>query len=542
LVKRIFSSLFFVVLISAQQSNVNFIFDHSANSRSAINLINEDTVDVGKVIYKYQSQIEYALTWRSIAIETYESFNKKDVLTAADLNYLNYAIEQYRKMRTPLFEIIERYAPYTNKAVTLKINENKPSEFSTNKSFRSIWSGSDQEFISINPNDKQGQAIIKQVKLALAFALLLYDNYLVAMAPFEENQKLRVVINESGVEPENRGYLAEVSESYTDTKKISRLIRAINFIYQESKWESRNLDSPFLNNDDDNYYLNQLISGSFSYREILQMEENDKQPKFKINRYNVISNKISDRIRRITNNGTELVSKMFGNTAGMIVVGRGSMESLSGKQKKAIISKMQPMDILLEKAPFRLTDYFIPGYWCHVGVWAGSENQLKELEVWALLPQLYSEAVNKYEYSGPSFQTSIRSGHHIIESLRPGVQINTLEHFLNIDDLGVIRFTGQTKEKRKSYLLNAFRQIGKNYDFSFNVESTDEIVCSELVYAAFEDIIWDTNKLMGRNTISPDNVARKMTKDDRFVPVLLYLNGKSVESDLKNRFNGLLNN
>ena len=139
------------------------------------------------------------------------------------------------------------------------------------------------------------------------------------MAPFEENQKLRFVINESGVEPENRGYLAEVSESYTDKKKLRRLVTAINFSYQISKWENQNNDAPFLIDDEDNYYLNQLISGSFSYREILQMKENDIQPNFKINRFNVISNKLYDRIKKINNNGTELVSKMFGNTAGMIL-------------------------------------------------------------------------------------------------------------------------------------------------------------------------------------------------------------------------------
>ena len=83
------------------------------------------------------------------------------------------------------------------------------------------------------------------------------------MAPFEENQKLRFVINESGVEPENRGYLADVSESYTDSKKLRRLVNAINFIYQVSKWENQNTDSPFLIDDADNYYLNQLIFGSF---------------------------------------------------------------------------------------------------------------------------------------------------------------------------------------------------------------------------------------------------------------------------------------
>lgn len=526
-----------LTLANAQEVNVNFIFDQNANSRSAIDLIEKDTIDIGEVIYTYQSQIEYALTWRSIAIETYEKFNNKDVLTGADLNYLNYAIEQYRKMRAPLFKIISRYAPYTNKNVSIKVNDDKPTQYFAKKS---IWSSSKREVISVNPNDQLGQAVIKQIKLGLVFALLLYDNYLVAMAPFEENQKLRFVINESGVEPENRGYLAEVSESYTDTKKLRRLVSAINFSYQISKWENQNKDSPFLIDDADNYYLNQLISGSFSYREILQMEENDIQPNFKINRFNVISNKLYDRIKKINKNGTELVSKMFGNTAGMIVVRRGTMESLSDEEKSEIVHKMEPMDILLEKAPFRLTDYFIPGYWCHVGVWAGNEDQLKSLGVWDSLSHLYELAVERYAYNGPSFQTSIRSGHNIIESLRPGVQINTLQNFLNIDDLGVIRFTTQSDIEKKTYLLNAFSQIGKNYDFSFNVESTDEIVCSELVYASFEDLVWDTKKQLGRYTISPDQVARKLITDKRFEPVLLYLNGNYVDGELKTVFNALL--
>ena len=149
-------------MIRAQEVNINFIFDQNANSHSAINLIENDTVDIGEVIYNYQSQIEYALTWRSIAIETYEKFNKKDVLTAADLNYLNYAIEEYRKMRTPLFQIISRFAPYTNKNVSIKINDKKPTGYFTKKS---LWRTSIKEVISVNPNDEQGQVVIKQIKL-----------------------------------------------------------------------------------------------------------------------------------------------------------------------------------------------------------------------------------------------------------------------------------------------------------------------------------------------------------------------------------------
>ena len=222
---------------------------------------------------------------------------------------------------------------------------------------------------------------------------------------------------------------------------------------------------------------------------------------------------------------------MFGNAAGIIVARRGKMDELPKEKQSEIIVNMQPLDILLEKAPFRLTDHLIPGYWSHVALWSGTENELRELGVWDELPTIYNEAKEKYHYSGPDFQEAIRNGHMVIEALRPGVQINTLQHYLNIDDLGVIRYNGLTIENKRSYLLNAFSQIGKSYDFNFDVESKNEIVCSELIYISFDDLDWNTSKTAGRYTISPDNVAQKLL-DDNMDPVLLYINGEELIENL----------
>ena len=120
------------------------------------------------------------------------------------------------------------------------------------------------------------------------------------------------------------------------------------------------------------------------------------------------------------------------------------------------------MDILLEKAPFRLTDYFIPGYWCHVGIWTGSEIELKALGVWEELPKLHEDVVKKYEYSGPDFHTAIRSGHQIIEALRPRVQINTLQHFLNI--FYSIKYRMKRSYGRKRKLRSRKRNIRSRKD------------------------------------------------------------------------------
>ena len=533
--KKYFTTLtiFFLgfTIIYSQYIDPNEEFERIASSISAIDFLTTDNIDIHETIYNYQPQIEYALVWRVRAIRTYSALSEKSVLKASDINYLNYAANRYKDLRETLLEGIARFAPLTNENVKLIINDSSPSIFYQKKKVRQLFSGKSTEIIQINPRDEVGKSVIKKVKLGLTFALLLYDNYLVAVAPYEEHNKLRYIINESGIDPEVEGYLRIVSESYTDRKKMQRLIKAIEFISKIEQWESDHPNSGLMQNDPDNQYLNMMIYGSPSYGEIRKNSSQETESIFSINKINIFNNKIEDNIRLISSDATNQVSKMFGNAAGIIVARRGKMDELPKEKQSEIIANMQPLDILLEKAPFRLTDHLIPGYWSHVALWSGTENELRELGVWDELPTIYNEAKEKYHYSGPDFQEAIRNGHMVIEALRPGVQINTLQHFLNIDDLGVLRFNGLTIENKRSYLLNAFSQIGKSYDFNFDVESKNEIVCSELIYISFDDLDWNTSKTAGRYTISPDNVAQKLL-DDNMDPVLLYINGEELTENL----------
>ena len=526
---------FFIGFVNSQNIDPNTAFDQKVSSVSAIDWLKTDNLDVHEVIYNYQPQIEYALVWRVRAIRTYSALSEKSVLKASDINYLNYAANRYKDLRETLLEGIARFAPLTNENVKLIINDSSPSIFYQKKKVRQLFSGKSTEIIQINPRDEVGKSVIKKVKLGLTFALLLYDNYLVAVAPYEEHNKLRYIINESGIDPEVEGYLRIVSESYTDRKKMQRLIKAIEFISKIEQWESDHPNSGLMQNDPDNQYLNMMIYGSPSYGEIRKNSSQETESIFSINKINIFNNKIEDNIRLISSDATNQVSKMFGNAAGIIVARRGKMDKLPKEKQSEIIANMQPLDILLEKAPFRLTDHLIPGYWSHVALWSGTENELRELGVWDELPMIYNEAKEKYHYSGSGFQEAIRNGHMVIEALRPGVQINTLQHFLNIDDLGVLRFNGLTIENKRSYLLNAFSQIGKSYDFNFDVESKNEIVCSELIYISFDDLDWNTSKTAGRYTISPDNVAQKLL-DDNMDPVLLYINGEELTENIGNVF------
>ena len=79
----------------------------------------------------------------------------------------------------------------------------------------------------------------------------------------------------------------------------------------------------------------------------------------------------------------------------------------------------------------------------------------------------------------------------------------------------------------------AFRQLGKQYDFNFDVNTTDKIVCSELAYVSFPSVDWPTAKTLGRHSISPDNVAQLAWNNVPLKLVMFYHDGRLVGEDLQ---------
>ena len=86
-------------------------------------------------------------------------------------------------------------------------------------------------------------------------------------------------------------------------------------------------------------------------------------------------------------------------------------------------------------------------------------------------------------------------------------------------------------EKEKESLLLTFRQLGKEYDFNFDVNTTEKIVCSELAYVCFPQIDWPTEKTAGRHTISPDNVAHLCWNNIPLELITFYHDGEKVAQE-----------
>ncbi|WP_297440034.1 YiiX/YebB-like N1pC/P60 family cysteine hydrolase [Sulfurimonas sp.] len=188
-----------------------------------------------------------------------------------------------------------------------------------------------------------------------------------------------------------------------------------------------------------------------------------------------------------------------------------------------------------------MTDKLIPGHWGHAAVYIGTDEELKNLGIWDELERL-KDAGDRYftQEKIDSLRREIQTGKVIDEALRDGVQINTIEHFLNIDDLAIMHDTQESLEDQKARIILTLRQLGKDYDFKFDIETSIKIVCSELVYATYF-LDWETETAAGINTISPDNVAVKSVEENsRFTIPLLYHDGEEITTDRKAYMQGLL--
>jgi len=431
---------------------------YGATPQSAVQIL-DDSVE------HYKSLVEESLVHRAKAIDLARqlksSIEQNQPLSGYDLDVLNQGMVKHLKLRDNLYNVA--YA-------------------------HECWVKADQKTLKkwgIHYIDLDMQ--LKGVMLSLSAALMLFDNYLVAISIFEEDAKLRRFLNER-----DSGYdigsheLAKASQSYSSIEKRRRVRNAIKF-YEEKLVKA----SPEFFQDENFVYLKELIDQSPSYnltRRYSPLYVLGKKVKF-------MTEITSDTLSELTGDGINLFSKFFGNSIGLVETRKGKLYD-NPEIFNAVHRQLQAGDILLEKTPFRLTDKFIPGHWGHAAIWIGTEIELRNLGIWE------HPLVKQY-------QEKIRAGHHIVEALRTGVELNPLYNFLNIDDLAILRKPNFDKATLAHHIILALRQIGKDYDFNFDVETTDKIVCSELIYTVYTDMEWPTERALGRYTISPDNVASK---------------------------------
>ncbi|MDJ0896336.1 MAG: YiiX/YebB-like N1pC/P60 family cysteine hydrolase [Alphaproteobacteria bacterium] len=475
---------------------------------------------------RFLPEVATNLELRENALSLFEDLNvrlrTRDHLTNKDIRRLRQHLSRFREHRENLDEYIKRFEPYSNQDVTLKFPAVGPSGIKERDGFMGFMRG---RTVAINPEDDRGRLMILQLKMWLSAVTIVYDSYFSALTPYERHEELRYRVDLATVAPDARRFLDDLSIQLAD--EYGRAVKIVELVREIIDYEKRHPSSD-LAQDKDNDYFNLLIEGSYSFHRLPKVSLWDRVS-FWTGRSDA---KLRNQFVNLRNQATHDASQLFGNIVGLHEARKGKLYDMPDEAVRNITGGLKLLDILLEKTPFRLTDRFIPGHWGHLALWVGDESaipELKRLGVWQELPEVEAVARRKLGYDGPSFQKLIENGHGVLEALRPGVTLNTFKHFLNIDDLAVLRDASLTDEQKKDFLLRAFAQVGKGYDFNFNVQTTDKIVCSELAFVVFDTYEWPVEKNVGRYVISPDHVANLARReDDPFAPVLLFHDGRKL--------------
>jgi len=171
-------------------------------------------------------------------------------------------------------------------------------------------------------------------------------------------------------------------------------------------------------------------------------------------------------------------------TASMVDFSGRSPKYISHKEMREIKTILQPGDILFRRNEAQLTNIAISGFWTHSAIYVGGLEDINRVFGTTKLTdgKLPSDYIEEHY---PLVYRKIR--HHrnmIIEAIGEGVSVNPIDQFANADYFAAIR--PQTdKELLFKAILRSFDYYGTQYDFFFDFQSDDALVCSELVYKSF---------------------------------------------------------
>jgi hypothetical protein len=185
---------------------------------------------------------------------------------------------------------------------------------------------------------------------------------------------------------------------------------------------------------------------------------------------------------------------------------------------------MAPGDILVYRKNWYASNLGIPGFWTHVGLYTGT---LDDMDVYFKDVFPYKghtsvsgllKATNPKAYE--TYRKEDKKGFvpSVVESQTHGTIIQSLEASAAVDYVAAVR-TKLTKKEVLDGILLALSHYEQPYDYAFDLDTKQEIYCSELIYDAYSAN--STNKgitlplvlISGRNVVAPNAIVEKFAKE-----------------------------
>ena len=203
------------------------------------------------------------------------------------------------------------------------------------------------------------------------------------------------------------------------------------------------------------------------------------------------------------------VAEWMGDTR----VVRGHTFLITEEQIAKLAPQLEPGDMLLERREWYVSNVGLPGFWPHTALYIGDAAERaryfddEQVRAW----------VRGQGRADGDFEALLRERHaaiypraqRVIEAISEGVSFTTLEHSAAADSLAVLRPRASKRDKAVA-IARAFGFIGRPYDFNFDFHTDSSLVCSEVIYKAYEgSVTLPTAELAGRVTTPPNDIVRE---------------------------------
>ena len=180
-----------------------------------------------------------------------------------------------------------------------------------------------------------------------------------------------------------------------------------------------------------------------------------------------------------------------------------------------LLPDLRPGDVFITRHDDAMSNLFLPGFWPHGALFIGAQDQREGIE--PLTDGMRSSADKDIT---------------IIESKKDGVLFRKIEETLHLDAFVVMRPKLSDADIQKA-VARGMSHAGKLYDFIFDFGTSDRLVCTELIYRAYQGIGGVDFKLAtkaGRKCLSAEDFLSQALKHDWFEPVIIYgVNGNTRE-------------
>jgi hypothetical protein len=209
------------------------------------------------------------------------------------------------------------------------------------------------------------------------------------------------------------------------------------------------------------------------------------------------------------------LQKLVSSLASHVWVKPGHKPALPAAVAAELRALVEPGDVLITRKEYAVSNYFLPGYWPHAALYLGDAGALERLGLaehanvrprWARLLDGADEP------------------RRVLEALADGVHIRPLTSPLGCDSLAVLRPKLAADDIAAALVRGLFHE-GKSYDFDFDFTRSDRLVCTEVVYRAYEGIggvRFELSRRAGRWVLAASDLLRMALARVHFEPVAVY--------------------